>query len=414
MAIKQKILFSQSANDEYTFSDKKSFIEWLFKNKKNIDNDLIINSDIDDIDVKSMYKVVDFLRFYIKTKKNCDLKMKNYNDDLLNINVSEEVKKSIFEFVRLNDNGKFLRATLVALGYYSAGKNDDAYLDLSLALEVFQTSILIHDDIIDNAVKRRGVDTIPSSYNKYFKGSGKDFLDKRNRLANSLALCIGDFGFYYAEELMVNGYMNNPNLANILSYYHQVAIKTCQGEIIDVVLPFKEEFYESDKNLEDKIMEVYRLKTAWYSVIGPYCLGLILGGISKEKVKKIEDILLNVGIAFQIKDDLLGIYGDEKMIGKSTNSDIEEYKQTILYSYVMNTDYKDELLKYYGKSNLTKSDIDKVKEIFEKSLAKKYAEDIMNKLFKQSLKEINSIDFISVEYKNILNGFVIYLENRSK
>lgn len=412
--MKYKILFDEKKENKYTFVSESDFIEWLFSNKGVLNDDFEVTSNISEIDINRIYDVLSFLKFYIKTKKKCDLKILEYNKDLLKIDLSVEVKKSISEFVRMNDNGKFLRGSLVALGYNSMIQ-DDNYLNLSLALEVFQTSILIHDDIIDNAVKRRGVDTIPASYNKFFKGDKtKYFLDKRAKLADSLGLCIGDFGFYYAEELIVNGYKNHPRLADILSYYHQVAIKTCHGEIIDVILPFKEEFYDSDKKLEEKIMEIYKLKTAWYSVIGPYCLGLILGGASSKEINEIENILLNVGVAFQIKDDLLGIYGDEKFIGKSTNSDIEEYKQTILYSYAMKTEYKEELLKYYGKSNLARKDILKVKDIFEKSGARKNAEDMMNKMFDQSLKAINGIKFINKEYKNILKGFVIYLENRSK
>ena len=184
--------------------------------------------------------------------------------------------------------------------------------------------------------------------------------------------------------------------------------------MIDIILPFKEEFFDTDPNLEEKIMEVYKLKTAWYSVIGPYCLGLTLGGMEEKNIKKIESILLNVGIAFQIKDDILGIYGDSNLLGKSTNSDIEEFKQTILYSFAMQTKYQEELLKYYGKPNLTIENIEEVKTIFEKSGAKKYAEDTMNKLFIHSLSEIDKDDSLNKEAKGILKGFIVYLQNRSK
>ena len=184
--------------------------------------------------------------------------------------------------------------------------------------------------------------------------------------------------------------------------------------MIDIELSFKEEYYQNTNNLEEKIMEIYKLKTAWYSVIGPFCLGMILGNAKDKDIKEMENILLNIGLAFQIKDDILGVYGDDKYIGKSTNSDIEEYKQTILYSYAINTNYKDELLKYYGKTNLTNEEITKVKEIFEKSKAKSYAENLMNKLFKSSLNKLNKVNFIKKEFKEILIGFIIYLENRMR
>ena len=410
-----KINFSLT-DEKYNFKSEEDFINWSFSNIKEVENnDFSFFSEINDIDIKKMENVILFLKYYLKVKKSCDKGMDKYNLSLRQLSDNEELKKALLEFVRMNDNGKFLRAMMVALGYHTTGKKDDRYLDLALAVEVFQTSILIHDDIIDNADVRRGKDTIPVSYKKmYGKFKSHNFIEKRNKFADSMALCVGDLGFYLAEELITNGYKDCKNLSDILSYYHQVAIKTCLGEMIDITLPFKEEFFETDKNLESKIMDVYRLKTAWYSVIGPFCLGLTLGDAAKEQITKMEQILLNVGIAFQIKDDLLGIYGDDKVLGKSTNSDIQEFKQTLLYSYTMKTKYKEELLEYYGKEDLTSRKIDKVKDIFDKSGAKKYAEDIMNKLFSDSLDQLHKEKWISEKYQRIISGFIIYLANRIK
>ena len=147
--------------------------------------------------------------------------------------------------------------------------------------------------------------------------------------------------------------------------------------------------------------------------MGPYCLGAILGGCDEEEVHKLEDALLGLGIAFQIKDDLLGIYGDETHIGKSITSDVSEFKQTILYAYTVNTSYKDELLKYYGK-NIDVSLMDKVRDIFDKSGAREYANKTMDKLFKQSFQSILDLDFLDIENKKILLGFAEYLRVRSK
>ena len=155
------------------------------------------------------------------------------------------------------------------------------------------------------------------------------------------------------------------------------------------------------------------MKTAWYSVIGPFCLGLILNGEKEENIKVMENILLDLGVAFQIKDDLLGIYGNEDNIGKSTNSDIEEYKQTILYAYTMTTEYKNELLKYYG-TEMNSQKNEKVKEIFINSGAKQYAETKMSELFKNSQQKLSQIHFISDKYKSLLAGFITYLKNREK
>ena len=283
-------------------------------------------------------------------------------------------------------------------------------------MELFQPSILLHDDIIDKADKRRGMDTIPLKYQKLYSDPikcDKSFEDKRKDIGTSMALCLGDMGFYLALQVIAQNYKDNENLGRVLEYYNSVAIKTCEGEMVDVILPFYEEFFDSFDDLESHVMEIYKLKTAWYTVVGPYCLGAILGGLSSDKVQRLEEALLGLGIAFQIKDDLLGIYGDEAHIGKSVTSDVKEFKQTILYSYVVNTEYKDELLKYYGK-DIKVSDMDKIKDIFDKSGAYDYAHKMMDKLFKDSFQAILDLEFLDLDKKKLLLGFAEYLKVRSK
>lgn len=409
-----------SNSEEY--KDKKiviiksceEFLKWLMSDKSLFDKKIGFILD-DDGTVKKIEILYEFLKYYLSVKGKFDLKMNDYNDLFVKGYSNKFLEEALNQFVSSNKGGKFLRASLIAMGYNSF-KNDDDYLPLGLALEIFQTSILIHDDIIDKADKRRGLDTIPIKYQKLYsdKVKGNDDFDiKRKDLGNSMALCLGDMGFYLALQVIVKNYRNNKNLDRVLEYYNDVAIKTCEGEMVDVILPFYEEYFGCEDDIESHVMEIYRLKTAWYSVVGPYCLGAILGGASEEEVHKLEDALLGLGIAFQIKDDLLGIYGDETHIGKSITSDVSEFKQTILYAYTVNTSYKDELFKYYGK-NIDVSLMDQVRDIFDKSGAREYANKTMDKLFKQSFQSILDLDFLDIENKKILLGFAEYLRVRSK
>lgn len=409
-----RILFTnENVCDNYVcFHRLEDFFLFLQSNNVKVSE---IKSDINEIDETIAYSLYEFINFYREIKKNCNNSLDIYNDELLSKQNGEFVE-IVEQFIRMNKDGKCLRAMLVALGYKSAGNTDEYYLSLAKALEVFQTSILIHDDIIDNADKRRGQETIPVAYKKAYNNPlniNDSFDSKKHNFSNSMGICIGDLGFYLANEILLDSYSDDKNFGKLFKYYNDIVIKTCKGEMLDVLLPFKEEFFESDSNLEEKIMDIYRLKTAWYSVIGPYCLGMILGGASDEKIKVMEEILLDAGVAFQIKDDLLGIYGDEKHIGKSTNSDISEYKQTILYSYVMKTKYKDELLNYYGK-NLSVKDLEIVKTIFNDSGARAYAEEKMRELFDNCISKIDCLSFMSKELKNILKGFILFLQIRTK
>ena len=408
-----------SNSDEYSgdkvikIKDSSEFLKWFMGDKKLHDKRI---GFILDEDVKRMEVLYDFLKYYLSVKDKFTLKMEDYNSLFVKGYSNRFLEEALQQFVSSNKGGKYLRACLIALGYQSFGEDDDKYIPLGCALELFQTSILIHDDIIDKADKRRGMDTIPLKYQKIYSDAIKEnesFTDKRKDLGTSMALCLGDMGFYLALQVIAKNYKDNENLGKVLEYYNSVAIKTCEGEMVDVVLPFYEEFYGTSDDLENHVMEIYKLKTAWYSVVGPYCLGAILGGADEEKINKLEDALLGLGIAFQIKDDLIGIYGDEKYIGKSVTSDVSEFKQTILYAYVINTSYKDELLKYYGK-DIKVSEMDKVKKIFDESGAHEYAEVTMDRLFKESFQAILDLDFLDLDKKKLLLGFAEFLRVRSK
>ncbi len=395
--------------------DSTEFLKWFMGDKSLFSKKIGFIID-NEGEIKKVEILYDFLKYYLSIKDKFVLKMEDYNSLFVKGYNNRFLEEALEQFVSSNKGGKFLRACLIALGYQSFGNDDDSYLPLGIALELFQTSILIHDDIIDKADKRRGMDTIPVRYQKLYSDQIKgdeSFIDKRHDIGTSMALCLGDMGFYLALQVIAQNYKDNENLGRVLEYYNSVAIKTCEGEMVDVILPFYEEFYGSEGDLENHVMEIYKLKTAWYSVVGPYCLGAILGGLDDDKVHKLEDALINLGIAFQIKDDLLGIYGDEKHIGKSVTSDVSEFKQTILYAYAINTEYKDELLKYYGKE-IEEDDMTKVRDIFSKSGAYDYAEKTMERLFKESFQAILDLDFLDLDKKKLLLGFAEFLRVRSK
>ena len=337
----------------------------------------------------------EFKSFYKNNKVFLDNVIEKYNEDLLKES-NDIIKDNLKQFKRLNSNGKRIRGILIMLGYF-LNNNDILYsIPLAASYEFFQTSILIHDDIIDNDNIRRGEKTIPF-YNKE-----KYNIDDNNTY-NSIGLCIGDLGLYYSNKIIIDNYDN----LDILSLYNKIVIDTIRGEIIDVVIPFKEKNNLKVSNLEEEIMNIYSLKTAYYTIVGPLSLGMKLGGFKDEEISKFDKFSTNLGIAFQINDDLIGIYNDnlDKVIG----SDIEEFKQTILYSYTKNTKYYSELMKYYGKK-IDANSIEKVRDIFNKSGAKDYAINLKNKLYKEARCILDDISFIDEDKKNILYGLVDYLE----
>lgn len=347
------------------------------------------------IDLQKAKELFAFISFYFPLLMKMELRIKKLNSKLKSKN--KLIDEALKYFAHLNSDGKFLRGTLIALGYQNSGKKDDDFLDLSIAYETFQTAILIHDDAIDKGDKRRGKPTINSIYKDKFKN-----IEDNEHIANSLSVCIGDLGFYMANQFIVENYYNNPNLAPTLKYFNDIVMKTACGEFVDVYLPNERDI----EDVEPLIMDIYKMKTAIYTVTGPYCLGMILAG--DNDTKEIEKILMDIGVAYQIRDDIFGIYGKHSL--KSVTTDIEEFKQTILYSYAIRTPYKDELLKYYGKKT-GKKELEKVREIFINCGAKEYAENKMKKLFNKARKNIEKSN---IKNKDALLGLMVYLEVSSK
>ena len=351
-------------------------------------------------------RLLEFILYYKDAKKKIDNAMIKFNNSIKsddNLIINDALNK----FKYSNSDGKCIRGTLIKMGY-NIHKNDDYYLKLSSAYEAFETAILIHDDIIDNSNLRRGKPTIHKLYTDEFNKYNID------STPTSLALCIGDISFFIIYEYILKNYKNDKNINKLLSYYNNILIDTVKGEILDVYLPYIEKNDKSHTLYEDDIMKIYKLKTSVYSVVGPFVLGIILSGASNKEIELFKSVLEPIGISFQIKDDIIGIFSDSYTIGKPVVSDIEEFKQTILYSYIKNEkpEYLNKLLKYYGnKTNI--EDLKEVQNIFITSGALKYAEDYMDKLFDYSKENILKMN-IKQDMKDILLGLITFLRIRKK
>lgn len=318
-----------------------------------------------------------------------DGEIKRYKDNCF-------IKESLEELKRLSKGGKRVRGYLIKLGQMLFGKDDDSYIDIAAAIEIFQTAILIHDDVIDEADKRRGLDTINAKY--------------AGHIGISKAICIGDLGFFISYNIINNANISDDLKIEIMKVYSKTLYNTVNGEIIDVELPLKS--LEYHKKMDDKLIyDIYVNKTAWYTIIGPILIGASSANASsldKEKLMKMGE---NLGIAFQIKDDLLGLYSENDSMGKTLN-DIKEGKQTIIYKYAIDHANKEEIEiinKYYGNSNVTIDENKIITDLFIKLGAKENAEKLELEYTKKGIDIINSMD---VKNKDLFMDFANYLLKR--
>ncbi len=365
-----------------------------------------------------------FQNFYKNSLANLQKKTEEYN-----LQIQQEPNAILrpfqVEFARMNEGGKMLRGMLVNLGYKIAGGEDIPYSDdLALAFELFQTAVLIHDDIIDKADTRRDKPTIHKEYERSLvKRSIKmvSSQETESSLGASAALCVGDLGLFYANRQVAEHYKDNPKLAELILYFDQIILDTIRGELLDVVLPYELQdpsLSEQEKQelLTKSVFEIYHLKTAFYSVIGPLHLGMLLGDLPKAEMDILDEICDDLGIAFQIKDDILGVFSGEEETGKDAGSDVAEFKQTILYMYVMTKapEYASRLEKLYGREDLTPEMLVEVQELFKASGAYRYAVDTMEECFERAEEKMHFLKHVDQESLQILQGFISYLRERTK
>lgn len=364
-----------------------------------------------------------FTAFYRNYGDRLEKKVKAYNKKLAK-DKNPLLATYKADLADLNDGGKLLRGVLVGLGYrLGGGEKGDYPLDLSLAFEMFQTGVLIHDDVIDNADLRRGKMTIHNRCLKRMEAQDITVVSARETepsIARSVALCAGDLGLFYPNLILAESYADDPHFGEISAEFSRIVIDTIRGEMLDVVLPYQlqDSSYtdeERGKLLEKSVADIYHLKTARYSVVGPLHLGLMLAGGSEKLIRRIDSFADDIGVAYQIMDDVLGIYADEALLGKDVGSDILEYKQTILYMYVRNyaPDYAGRLERHYGSPNVTEQDVEKVQDIFRESGALTYAQDAMNSCFARAERKLARMD-LSKEDKQVLKGFISWCRGRRK
>lgn len=271
--------------------------------------------------------------------------------------------------------GKKMRAFLIYLGYRMGGESDVLkILPISLSVEIIHSFLLIHDDIIDKSDVRRGKPTIHKRYEKLFD----------DHYGISQAIVLGDMACFEAFNLVNSSEFSSDLKLSCQNKLNNVLLETTYGEALDI------EYTYIEPKIGD-IMLIADLKTARYSFVGPLSIGGLLSKCSSGQMKAISEFGLSVGTAFQLQDDYLGIFGDEKILGKSVLSDMREGKNTLLIYKTRELGTAQDrktIARLWGKPNATVVDLEKIKQIIVKSGAGKWHEDEMRRLVSQGKKHI--------------------------
>ena len=216
--------------------------------------------------------------------------------------------------------GKRIRPFILCSTYQLLGGKDESLaIKIGAAIELFHTFALIHDDIIDRSDLRRNVTTV------------------RKEVGDNAAILVGDVCLGYANDIFTHALLSS-NLTDsvkiaLQNRWHQMQEEVITGEYLDshqtIFNVIKQDAVDFEK-LEKQSMKIMDYKTARYTIVHPLLFAATLVAADKDLQTHLSEYGTKLGIAFQIKDDLLGIFGDEKAIGKPIDSDVKEGKVTLL------------------------------------------------------------------------------------
>jgi geranylgeranyl diphosphate synthase type I len=320
----------------------------------------------------------------------------------------KETSKVSPEIARLMDvyrdymrGGKMARGALTVLGYQvSGGRDFEAILPASIAIEIIHSFLLIHDDWIDQDERRRGKPTVHQQFSQ----------EQGDHFGASLAIILGDAGAFLSYELMASSSFPEKRKIKALCLLNQFLLKTAYGEILDIKYDFLKEI------TWDEIMLVRKYKTAIYTIVMPLSIGAVLAGARESKLKAIEKYGLPVGIAFQLQDDILGVFGETEKTGKSAESDIRGGKMTLLYAKALELASPKEkkfLLKHYGRRKITAEQIGQIRRIIEDTGALAFSQKEAKRLVEQGKKFIPQIT-VNQEIQSTLNSLADFMIERKK
>jgi geranylgeranyl diphosphate synthase type I len=340
-----------------------------------------------------------FSRLVDRVRQDLDLRLAHYFDRrvLESQALGEDVSVMVDAVRDLTlRGGKRLRAALVVAGFASVDSSADqqAALDAGAAFELLQTYLLIHDDWMDGDEMRRGGPSVPALM----------LMHHRDRhLADCASILAGDYAAALALDLLCSANVAPERLAVALRVFARIQTDVICGQQLDVS--------GTASNLELH----YALKTGSYTVKGPLLLGAALAGASELQVQRLVAFADPIGIAFQMCDDLLGVFGDSSKTGKPVGEDLRQGKRTVVVREareMLAQSEWDQVQQVLGNSGASDAQLSEVIRMLLRSGVKERVEQRIERLV-LSAKEGLLDAPISTDALNWLWGATLMLTARS-
>ncbi len=331
-----------------------------------------------------------FLDYARLVKGEVDRAIPTYFDDLERAAASDPLAKDVAPVMSalrglVERGGKRLRGVLLAAAYEGCGGADrSAILPALVSFELLQGYLLTHDDWIDQDEVRRGGPSVHAGLRKHFDTA---------READVFAVLVGDFAAALSLRALCSCPLPDVRIARASRVMGEMLRNVVLGQMYDV----RGTVERQGANMRDAIDRVYELKTASYTVVGPVVIGATLAGASESKARSLELVARPLGVAFQLKDDLLGVFGDPDVTGKSASSDLRQGKFTALIVDASNDPrVLDDITKLRTGFGQSSSDLDEMvgalRDRIARSGAKARVEERIAKLLRQATAAIESAE----------------------
>jgi geranylgeranyl diphosphate synthase type I len=275
--------------------------------------------------------------------------------------LGKDVCDRIYDFAI---QGKMIRGGLVPLGFALSRSSAfpragvDQRIQAGAAVELFQSAVLTHDDIMDRDEVRRGFGSIHFQYSQMADRAG---IADAHHLGESLGLCAGNIAYFLAFEVLSSLEVSPPIYRRI----HRLVSR----ELSYVSIAQMQDIFwgASNKSVTDEeVLRMYLYKTGRYTFSLPLMIGGLLAEQSEQNLSLLEELGEHMGIIFQLKDDELGLFADQSEIGKPIGSDIREGKKTLYYGLLQKRASSEDLAQIaylIGNPNLDERDVQYVRDL---------------------------------------------------
>lgn len=285
--------------------------------------------------------------------------------------------------------GKRFRAAFCHWGYRAIQPvvpDETALARACASLELLHASALVHDDYMDASDTRRGRPATHRAFEAEHRGDG--WRGDPEQYGAAAAILLGDLLLSWADELLRRCGFPITDVAPALDVFDQCRSEVITGQFLDVSVQAR------GRADVETAMRVLRYKSAKYSVERPLHVGAALAGASPEQIEQITGFGLPVGEAFQLRDDILGVFGDSAETGKPAGDDLVEGKRTVLVALALDNAAADEarLLDDSLGTDLSAEQVDELRDIIDRSGARARVEEMISSLASTGLAALEKAD----------------------